>query len=64
MFFLHKINFAPETLGFMGFLRVSPVDLRDLFGIYGMKLTFLPLKMDGWKTIFLLGPGLFSEANC
>ena len=27
-----------------------------------MKLTFSPLKMDGWKMSFLLGPGLFSGA--
>ena len=23
-----------------------------------------PLENDGWKTTFLLGPGLFSGANC
>ena len=30
-------NFGPQTLGFMGFLRASPVDLWDLFGIYGIR---------------------------
>ena len=38
----HSYNFAPETLVFMGFLRVSLVIYGIylyLFGIYGMKLT-------------------------
>ena len=38
----HSYNFAPETLGFMGFLRVSLMIYGIylyLFGIYGMKLT-------------------------
>ncbi len=30
--------------------------------IPSLKLTFPPLKMDGWKMSFLLGPGLFSGA--
>ena len=29
-----------------------------------LKLTFSPLKINGWKMIFLLGPGLFSGPTC
>ena len=35
----------------------------DIGGVPSLKLT-LCLKMDGWKNSFLMGPGLFSFANC
>ncbi len=45
--------------------------IEDIHGFQvGKKLSTLPetnsltLKINGWKMHFLLGPGLFSEANC
>ena len=53
-----------DSLGFLGFLRVSLV-------IYGMKPWDLwdetnksPLKMDGWNTILSFWDDLFSGASC
>ena len=49
---------TPETLGIWKIENVPFV----VFGLPSLKLTFSHLKMDDWKTTFLLGSGLFSVA--
>ena len=51
-----------ETSPDSGFLTNTPRKWRFFFGRFpSLKLT-QHLKTDGWKTTFLLGPGLFSGA--
>ena len=76
-FFLFDLVFPPKRappdpitdfLGiFLGFSGHHPRQgsriLWILWVLHSLKLTFSPLQMDGWNTIFLLGPGLVSGAN-
>ena len=53
----------------MGFLNhqqyVSNVELYKIIYVYTLSETNSSHpKMDGWNISFLLGPGLFSGANC
>ena len=60
--------YVPNNHVFFSLLKV-PMDIfsAEIGGLLPSKRTFSHLKMDGWNLEydpFLLGHGLFSEANC
>ena len=67
---LPQLETKPEALPAAADFRWSDVELHGEKGRFWVLVLTSPetnsshLKMDGWKTTFLLGFGLFSGANC